>query len=49
MEASNWWRASLPDLRTLALILELAYEHEEQTGRKITAAEMTAALLKPGK
>lgn len=45
---SNWQQATLPDLETLKLILELAYRYEEQHGRMMTPAELLRALRHPG-
>ena len=43
---SDWSRAGI-DLETLRLILLLAYEFEEQTGRRMTATELRASLRQP--
>ncbi len=43
MPNGNWLDASLDD-QTLAVILQLAYEFLDLTGRRISLAELRAAL-----
>ena len=48
----NWKRATMliweADDSELTLIIQIVTEHESQTGRTITAAELRAKLAHPG-